>query len=415
MIRAALTVALILIVGLNPAKAFAQGTWTESAPDPTPRWWSAIGSTGDTVAVAGGFSPSLGNLTGVERFPCGTDTGWCGKPSMLSAQTAPAYAGDFIVAGGNNGSSPVATLSMSSIPGPWSTGTPMPTARQAPAGALAGGLFYVMGGNTGSAVTGVVEVYNSSSNSWTSAAQMLTPRSDLGADTINGIIYAAGGSDASSSALDTLEAYDPNTNTWTTKASMPTARADLAVVALYGLLYAIGGRGVDGSPLTTVEAYDPVTDTWTTEPSMPTARWGLVADVTDAEGCDQCAPVPAIYAIGGAFDAAGTTATGATEYFVPQCGTLNVTPTSLGFKAKGTKAVTVTNTGSVNVGMLSTTFDDALGFVLTDACSGNALAPSGSCVITVKSKKRHGRKVTQTLTITDSACNSPQTVGVMRR
>jgi hypothetical protein len=196
---------------------------------------------------------------------------------------------------------------------------------------------------------------------------------------------------------------------------MPTARADLAVVALYGLLYAIGGRGADGSPLTTVEAYDPVTDAWTTEPSMPTARWGLVADVTDAEGCGQCASVPAIYAIGVALDAAGTTATGANEYFVPQCGTLNVTPTSLRFKAKGTKAVTVTNTGSVNVGMLSTTFDDALGFVLTDACSGNALAPSGSCVITVKSKKRHGRKVTQTLTITDSACNSPQTVGVMRR
>jgi hypothetical protein len=69
----------------------------------------------------------------------------------------------------------------------------------------------------------------------------------------------------------------------------------------------------------------------------------------------------------------------------------------------------------VNVGMLSTTLDDALGFVLTDACSGNALAPSGSCVITVKSEKRNGRKVTQTLTITDSACNSPQTVGVTRR
>jgi hypothetical protein len=334
---------------------------------------------------------------------------------MLSAQTAPAYAGDFFVAGGNNGSGPVATLSMSSIPFPWSTGTPMPTARQAPAGALAGGLFYVMGGNTGSAVTGVVEVYSPSSNSWTSAAPMLTPRSDLSADTINGVIYAAGGSDGSSPALDTLEAYDPIANTWATKASMPTARADLAVVALYGLLYAIGGRGADGSPLATVEAYDPVTDTWTTEPSMPTARWGLVADVIRFnDGCGVCAPVPAIYAIGGALDAAGTTATGANEYFVPQCGTLNVTPTSLSFKAKGTKTVTVTNTGSVNVGMTSTTFD-ARGFVLTDACSGNALAPSGSCVITINSKKPQRRKVTQTLTITDSACNSPQTVNVTRR
>lgn len=416
MSRAALTVALILIVGLNPAKAFAQGTWTETLPDPTPRWWSAISSTGDAIAVAGGFNPSLGNLTEVEKFPCGTDTGWCGKPSMLSAQTAPAYAGYLFVAGGNNGSGPVATFSMSIIPGPWSTGTPMPTARQAPAGANDGSLFYVMGGNTGSAETGVVEAYSTSSNSWTSATSMLTPRSDFGADTINGIIYAAGGSDGSSAALDTLEAFDPTTNTWTAEASMPTARADLAVVALNGMLYAIGGRGADGSPLDTVEAYNPLSYTWMTEAPMPTARWGLVASVISSGGaCGVCAPVPAIYAIGGAVDAAGTTATGTNEYFVPQCGTLNVTPTSISFKGKGTQTVTVTNTGSVNVGMLGTTFDDALGFGLTDGCSGNALAPSGSCAITVKSDKPHRRKARQPLTITDSACNSPQTVSVTRR
>ena len=76
--------------------------------------------------------------------------------------------------------------------------------------------------------------------------------------------------------------------------------------------------------------------------------------------------------------------------------------------------MTVTNTGSVNVGMLSATFDGR-GFVLTDARSGNALARSGSCEITLKSKKPQERKVTQTLTITDSACNSPQTVSVTRR
>ena len=106
---------------------------------------------------------------------------------------------------------------------------------------------------------------------------MITPRSDFGADTINGIIYAAGGSDGSSPALATLEAYDPTSDSWTTLASMPTPRADLAVLAFNGLLYAIGGRGADGSPLATVEAYDPTADSWATEPSMPTARWGLAA------------------------------------------------------------------------------------------------------------------------------------------
>jgi len=412
MTRALLTVALILIVQLNQANAFAQGTWTTLSGSgmPTPRWWSAaIVSAGD-IGVVGGFTPSGGNLTTDERFPVGTPTAWGPELPIPSVQTAPAYAGGAYVAGGNNGSGPVATLSIVTSPFAWSTGTSMPTARQAPAGALGGSLFYVMGGNTGSAVTGALEAYNPSTDSWTSVAPMLSPRSDLGADTIDGIIYAAGGSDGTSPALATLEAYDPATNTWATKASMPTARADLAVVALYGLLYAIGGRGADGSPVATVEAYNPVTDTWATLPSMPTARWGLVAIVASFPDCGICSHVPAIYAIGGALDAAGTTATGANEFFVPQCGTVNVTPTSLSFRHKRKQTVTVTNTGSVNVGIFSASGIFAPLSIHGDTCSGNVLVPSASCTITVKSSRLIRGALTDTLTINDSACENPQTV-----
>lgn len=414
--RVALTVALILVVELNPAGAFAQNTWSEYPQTvPSPRYDSALTLFGQQVIIAGGFSPSSGNLTSTLACQLCTSTsgGWEGKPDMPSVQTAPAYASG-LVAGGNNGSGPVATLSLLVSPPSWRTLTSMPTARQAPAGATDGGFFYVMGGNTGSGVTGVLEVYNFSSNSWTSAAPMLTPRSDLGADTINGVIYAAGGSDSSGPALATLEAYDPTTNTWAAKASMPTPRADLAVVALHGLLYAIGGRGADGSPLATVEAYDPVSDTWTTAPSMPTARWGLSAVV--APESEQVPSGPkTIWAIGGALDAAGNTATGANEVFLPPCGTVNVTPTSLSFNHSGTKTVTVTNTGSVYVDMVSAFIGNGNFNITSDTCSGNTLTQSSSCAIAVMFTNFRGTKFTSTLTITDSACNSPQTVSLTGR
>jgi hypothetical protein len=307
--------------------------WLELRPMSLSLYGLAAGSPGEVVA-AGGYIPGSG--VSEAAYACLLCTpalpdwplsgGWEGKPPMLSPQSFPAYApgpGDsalLYVAGGDDGSGPVATLTEMIWPISFSTLTAMPTARSAPAGAFNAGLFYVMGGNTGSGLTGVLEVYNTSSNSWTSAAPMITPRSDLGADVIDGIIYAAGGIDASSQTLATLEAYNPATNSWSTEAPMLTPRADLAVVALNGLLYAIGGRGADGNPLASVEAYNPATNSWTPQLPMPTARWGLAALVAPASEMDTSLAT-GIWAIGGAIDAAGDTATNAVEVFVPAVGT----------------------------------------------------------------------------------------------
>lgn len=418
--RVVMALTSLLIVELMPARVFAQGTWTEYPGLPDTRYGSALTFQNDQADIAGGLSPSTGYLKSV--YACqacsSTSNGWEPKPNMPNVQFAAAYASGvsastnlptLYVAGGNNGSGPVATLSSMHAPSAWSTLTSMPTARQAPAGAFNGGFFYVMGGNTGSGVTGVLEVYNTSSNSWTSAASMPTPRSDLGADQIGGVIYAAGGSDSSSPALATLEAYDPTTNTWVTKASMPTARADLAVVALNGLLFAIGGRGADGTPLSTVEAYDPLTDSWTTESSMPTARWGLAAVVAPES---EARPGPnTIWAIGGAVDAAGNTATGVNEVFLPPCGTVDVMPTSLTFNNIGTQSVMLTNTGSLSVGIAGILVSPSGGpfLIPSDACSGSNVAPGASCTIQVNYNGSDGNG---TLMINDSACNTPQTVAL---
>ena len=103
---------------------------------------------------------------------------------------------------------------------------------------------------------------------------MPTARYHLGADAVNGVIYAVGGvavdpGTGSFKVIDSVEAYDPVTDSWTTKASMPTARADLGVVALNGLLYALGGGS--GSILANNEVYDPARNTWSTKAPIPAA------------------------------------------------------------------------------------------------------------------------------------------------
>jgi hypothetical protein len=303
----------------------------------------------------------------------------------------------------------------------------MPTARENPANLLGSGLrLFVVGGNTSSGVTGALEVYNPETlplNSWTSKAPMPTPRSNLGGANF----YAIGGRDSSGAVLATNELYDLPSNTWTTKAPMPTPRADLAVAAFNGLIYAIGGRGADGSPLATVEVYDPATDTWTTAPPMPTARWGLVALAADFSGvsCGVCAPGPAIYAIGGALDAAGTVATGANEYFslptptptpTPTCGQVSVSPSNLSFEAgkRGKQTVKVTNTGPLNVNVISAEITNTIRKDFTvseDKCARTTLASGGSCNVSVSFHKTI-HQATGTLTITDTACDSPQTISL---
>jgi N-acetylneuraminic acid mutarotase len=72
------------------------------------------------------------------------------------------------------------------------------------------------------------------------------------------ILLAACGSGGA--RLNTVEEYDPVTNTWTTMANMPTPRFGLAAVAVNGKIYAIGGwAGSAGSytDLAKVEEYTP--------------------------------------------------------------------------------------------------------------------------------------------------------------
>jgi N-acetylneuraminic acid mutarotase len=143
------------------------------------------------------------------------------------------------------------------LAGTWSTVAPMPTPRQHLAAVVGtDGLIYTMGGiieASGGGKTGVLEVYNPTTNSWSTRAPMPTPRYGLAAVLGNdGKIYAIGGQYNNTTSPSTdgdslkVEAYNIATDTWETKPALPNGRYyPAAAVGLDGAIYVSGGFSVN--------------------------------------------------------------------------------------------------------------------------------------------------------------------------
>lgn len=192
-----------------------------------------------------------------------------------------------------------------SLPGAitWETKTPMPTARSFLGIVAIDECIYAIGGRDGNGTLATVEVYDTTTNGWTSGASMPGPRREFGIGAVQGKLYVVGGYDGSNILSSVLE-YDPAGDTWTSKSPLSAAREGLSVAVANDTLYAIGGD--DGSvTVGTVEAYDPVADVWTSRAAMPTARTLLTCQELGGK----------IYAMGG--NDVGVNATGVLEVYDP--------------------------------------------------------------------------------------------------
>lgn len=175
----------------------------------------------------------------------------------------------------------------------WTSKMPAPTRRCELTAAAHGGKIYVLGGRGPlSAILTTNEIYDVAADTWSTGAPMLTARAGLASAALGNKIYAIGGRTGaiprSGPVLNTVEVYDIATGTWTIVAPLKVARSDLVAVAHGGKIYAIGGW--DGTnAVGTVEVYNPTKDIWTIATPMPTARSNLAADVKGNS----------IYAIGG--------------------------------------------------------------------------------------------------------------------
>jgi N-acetylneuraminic acid mutarotase len=189
--------------------------------------------------------------------------------------------GKIYVAGGFNGQAAFQVYDPATDS--WSELADLPTPRAGVAAVALDGMVYVIGGNLGPGwwgdVTGITEVYDPATGTWSSVAPMPTGRDTLAATVLDGFIYAAGGihvlGEHDWESLNAVESYDPITGTWTVRADMRRGRELFSLHAVAGKVMAIG------APIPYDEVYDPATDTWEKVPPMPTPRHGAAAAMVD--------------------------------------------------------------------------------------------------------------------------------------
>ncbi len=233
-----------------------------------------------------------------------TTVTWSAKAAMPTARTwmsAAVYANQIYVFGGLAGTTKLATVERyDPVSNTWESREAMPTARFGTSAVTLNGKIYVIGGVNGSSqIVNIVEVYDPVANTWSTAESMPTARNQLAAVAgTDGKIYAIGGSTSSTLGLtgytSVVEVYTPGTDSWATAAPMVTPRVGLAAAVSGGKIYAFGGYGetpgYSGRYLLTVEVYNPTNNTWNSSPAMKNTRYGLAA-VSTSNGL--------IYLIGG--------------------------------------------------------------------------------------------------------------------
>src|SRR5918911_373832 len=124
-------------------------------------------------------------------------------------------------------------------------------------------------------LNGPLALAQGGAGSWRSLAPVPTPRSEVAAAAVDGLIYVVGGFDPGGSAH---EGYDPPADRWSTWAPLPKPLNHAAAAGLGGKLYVVGGfDNRTGQPSASLYAYDPSTDAWAERAPLPTARGALGA------------------------------------------------------------------------------------------------------------------------------------------
>ena len=159
--------------------------------------------------------------------------------------------------------------------GVWVTKAPMPTARGAGVAVVHGGRIYVAGGRPPRGND--FAVYDPAADTWQVLPDLPTQRNHLTGAAIEGRIHVVGGRQGHGlSPLMTTahEVFDPSTQGWTTAAPMLRARSGMNGVMARGCFHVWGGEG-PGGMFPDHDYYDPRTDSWTRLADMPIPVHGV--------------------------------------------------------------------------------------------------------------------------------------------
>jgi N-acetylneuraminic acid mutarotase len=168
----------------------------------------------------------------------------------------------------------------------WQKMAPMPTARTGFEVGVVNGKIYAIGGQVLSGATGVNEMYDPATNTWTTKAPMPqagspSVNSGDGAAVYGGKIYCF------SNGLN--QVYDPATDSWDSKTPCPICSnyewTSASACVVNDKIYVLGGFNtvsiVQWSISDLTEMYDPVNDSWTSMAAMPVAMCNSVSTVLE--------------------------------------------------------------------------------------------------------------------------------------
>jgi N-acetylneuraminic acid mutarotase len=233
----------------------ATDTWTRKTSMPTPRSITAAVDVDGKIYVIGGNGDNGVNFTfrTVEVYDPATDT--------------------------------------------WTKKADMPTARWSPAADVVDGKIYVFGGGrrySANAMppfneTSIVEVYDPATDTWTRASDMPTARFAHSATAVDGKIYIIGGADADvhmppSEGFLMVDVYDPTTDTWTTAADIPAGAPHHAASVVDEKIYTFGrwmGPGAEVFP--TVQEFTPAPEAKNLMAFTGRIQMSKSADLTQAD------------------------------------------------------------------------------------------------------------------------------------
>jgi hypothetical protein len=175
-----------------------------------------------------------------------------------------------------NGTSTVAYSRTTQIYNPatgnWTSGGNLATARISHSTVvLSNGKVLVAGGIAGQTINNInnltsAEIFDPSTNAWTSAGNMAIPRVNFGMVALPGNKVLVMGGSSNGPFVNTSEIYDAGTNTWTSTTSTMSEVKYLPTPVLLsnGKVVVAGGNSPDSStPTAAVELFDPATQTWT--------------------------------------------------------------------------------------------------------------------------------------------------------
>ena len=152
----------------------------------------------------------------------------------------------------------------------WATLAPIPVPHAQSRGAAVGTNIYVPGGFNSVSVGGpldTMQIYNTTTNTWSSGQTMPGTRGGLATATFNGLVYIiAGYTIPFPTVTNTVFIYNPGTNSYTTGAHDAGGTGQRAGVLFNGEIYVVGGGTAPGAQY----AYNPTTNVWRTIAVMPT-------------------------------------------------------------------------------------------------------------------------------------------------